>query len=82
MVAVNDPAFEEGTVKAGGKRPFPTAEERTDEVNRLRDEVERLRTILRSVISAGGLGPIATALAMNALDAGSGDAWLEKRRPT
>lgn len=58
---------------------YPTAEERTEEVVRLRGRVEALETVLRSLISSGGTSPIIRAMAMNTLEAGSGDAWLAKR---
>ena len=48
----------------------------------LEPEVERLRTVLRSLISCGGTSPIIKAMAMNTLEAGSGDAWLSKRADT
>lgn len=41
-------------------------------------EVERLRTVLRSLISSGGTSATIKALAMNTLEPGSGDAWLHK----
>ena len=40
---------------------------------------ERLRAVLRSLISSGSMHPISQALAMNTLEPGSGDEWLEKR---
>lgn len=43
-------------------------------------EVERLRTVLRSLISCGGTSANIRATAMNTLEAGSGDAWLATRR--
>lgn len=46
----------------------------------LRQEIERLRTVLRSLISCGGTSPIIKAMAMNTLEMGSGDAWLEAQR--
>lgn len=42
-------------------------------------EVERLRTVLATLISSSHLHPFSKALAMNTLEPGSGDAWLEKR---
>jgi len=43
------------------------------------NELERLRAVLRSLISCGSTSPTITAMAMNTLEAGSGDAWLARR---
>lgn len=41
------------------------------------NEVERLRTVLRSLISCGGTSDNIRAIAMNTLEPGSGDRWLD-----
>lgn len=50
-----------------------------DGVRKAEGEIERLRTVLRSLISCGGTSPIIRAMAMNTLEAGSGDRWLAAR---
>lgn len=39
-------------------------------------KAEQLEAVMRSLISSGGTTPIIKAMAMNALEPGSGDAWL------
>lgn len=46
---------------------------------RLMKLVEDHRTVLRSLISCGNTSPTIKAMAMNTLEAGSGDAWLASR---
>jgi len=46
---------------------------------RLEAEIERLRTVLRSLISCGGTSATIKAMAMNTLEPGSGDTWLSSR---
>ncbi len=41
--------------------------------------IEALEAVLRSLISCGGTSPTIQAMAMNTLQAGSGDAWLASR---
>ncbi len=43
-------------------------------------EADRLRTVLRSLLSCDGMSENARATAMNTLEAGSGDAWLARGR--
>lgn len=45
-------------------------------------KADDLRTVLRSLISCGGTSATIKAMAMNTLEAGSGDAWLSKRANT
>lgn len=51
-----------------------------DGVRKGEGEIERLRTVLRSLISCGGTSPGIRALAMNTLETGSGDRWLDARQ--
>ncbi len=60
-------------------RAYPTAEERTEEAVRLREENDGLRVVLRALISCGGTSATIKAMAMNTLEAGSGDEWLATR---
>lgn len=48
----------------------------------LRKQLEELRTVLQSLISCGGTSPLIKAMAMNVLEADSGDAWLRARQQT
>lgn len=66
------------------RNPFEHTHDAEDHLaDRLRSaeaETERLRTVLRSLISSGGTSPIIKSMAMNALEPGTGDAWLARRR--
>lgn len=50
-----------------------------DEARRLRQENEDLRTVLRALTSCSGMSDTIRAIAMNTLEPGSGDRWLDSR---
>ena len=43
-------------------------------------QIDALRTVLRTLAAAPEMSPITRALAMNTLEPGSGDKWLDGRR--